>query len=338
MVEAGPVSNVERDPAEVRCGGLATAAEPEYELLQPRTVPLGGPRAMLVSRTLPNRDRRMVGAWCFADFYGPADVAGAPGMQVPPHPHTGLQTVSWLLDGEVLHRDSLGNEQLVRPGELNLMTAGFGISHSEESPTGHGPVLHGVQLWVALPGDQRAAAPHFEHHGDLPVLSTADGAVTVLMGELAEAKSAARTYTPLVGAELSIAADRVLRLPVEAEFEHAVLAVSDGVSVDDRPLATGDMLYLGRGRREVSVRADRPARAVLLGGVPFEEQIVMWWNFVGRSHDEIAQARAEWERGRATAEPDGRFGVVHGYGAPALPAPELPNVELRARGRTRRSR
>ncbi|MCI2417288.1 pirin family protein [Saccharopolyspora sp. K220] len=331
------MSNVERDPAEVQCGGVATAAEPEHELLEPRTVPLGGPRAMLVSRTLPNRDRRMVGAWCFADFYGPTDITGQSGMQVPPHPHTGLQTVSWLLGGEVLHRDSLGNEQLVRPGELNLMTAGFGISHSEESPSGHGPVLHGVQLWVALPGDQRDVAPHFEHHGALPVLSTADGDVTVLMGELAEAESPARTYTPLLGAELSVNADRALRLPVQAEFEHAVLAMSDGISVDDQPLANGSMLYLGPGRRDVLVRADRPARALLLGGIPFEEQLVMWWNLVGRSHEEIVQARADWEHGRTAADPDGRFGTVRGYTGPALPAPELPNVELRARGRARRS-
>ncbi|MGP4016174.1 pirin family protein [Saccharopolyspora sp. 5N708] len=331
------MSNVERDPAELHCGGVTTAAEPEHELLEPRTVPLGGPRAMLVSRTLPNRDRRMVGAWCFADFYGPTDIAGQSGMQVPPHPHTGLQTVSWLLDGEVLHRDSLGNEQLVRPGELNLMTAGFGISHSEESPSGHGPALHGVQLWVALPGAQRDVAPHFEHHGDLPELATADGVVTVLMGELAEAESPAQAYTPLVGAELSITAGGTLRLPVRTEFEHAVLAISDGILVDDRPLAVGSMLYLGPGRREVPVRADRPARALLLGGVPFEEQLVMWWNLVGRSHDEIAQARAEWEHGRAAADPAGRFGVVHGYAGSALPAPELPNVELRARGRTRRA-
>ncbi|MEV0051884.1 pirin family protein [Saccharopolyspora shandongensis] len=330
------MSNVEHDPAELRCGGVATAVGRQYELLEPRTVPLGGPRAMMVGRTLPNRDRRMVGAWCFADFYGPADIAGAPGMQVPPHPHTGLQTVSWLLDGEVLHRDSLGSEQLVRPGELNLMTAGFGISHSEESPVGHGPVLHGVQLWVALPGDQRDVAPHFENHSDLPVLPTADGSVTVLMGALAGAESTARTYTPLVGADLSIAAGRTLRLPVEQEFEHAVLAVSDGVFVDDHPLARGNMLYLGRGRDELSVRGDGPARAMLLGGVPFEEELVMWWNFVGRSHDEVAQARAEWEHGRVAADADGRFGVVHGYGGPALPAPELPNVELRARGRMRR--
>ncbi|MDA3631034.1 pirin family protein [Saccharopolyspora sp. WRP15-2] len=330
------MSNVEQDPAELRCGGVATAAEPESELLEPRTVPLGGPRAMMVGRTLPNRDRRMVGAWCFADFYGPADIAGQPGMQVPPHPHTGLQTVSWLLEGEVLHRDSLANEQLVCPGELNLMTAGRGISHSEESPAGHGPVLHGAQLWVALPGEQRDVAPHFEHHGDLPVLSTADGSVTVLMGALDEAVSPARTYTPLMGAEVSINAGRAMRLPLEADFEHAVLAMSDGISVDGRPVRVGDMLYLGRGREQVELRADVSGRALLMGGVPFEEQIVMWWNFVGRSHEEVVRAREDWEQGRVAGASDGRFGVVHGYPEPALPAPALPNAELRARGRTRK--
>ncbi|GAA2775750.1 pirin family protein [Saccharopolyspora taberi] len=327
------MSNVERDPAETVCGGAATIAEPEYELLEPREVPLGGPRAMLVGRTLPNRDRRMVGAWCFADFYGPADIAGQPGMQVPPHPHTGLQTVSWLLDGEVLHRDSLGSRALVRPGELNLMTAGRGIAHSEESPPEHPRWLHGAQLWVALPGDHRAVAPHFEQHRDLPRSSTADGTVTVLMGRVGDDESPAAAYTPIVGAEVSAADGRVLRLPLEPDFEHAVLALRDGLTVDGRPVATGTMLYLGRGRSAAEIGG--PGSGLLLGGLPFEERIVMWWNFVGRDHDEIARARADWEAARTAGDPGSRYGVVRGYDGPPLGAPALPGVELRPRGRTR---
>ncbi|MFC7340413.1 pirin family protein [Saccharopolyspora griseoalba] len=326
------MSNVEREPAELRCGGVA-AADPEPELLRPRTVPLGGPRALMVGRTLPNRDRRMVGAWCFADFYGPADIAGQAGMQVPPHPHTGLQTVSWLLEGEVLHRDSLGNAQLIRPGELNLMTAGNGISHSEESPSDHSPILHGAQLWVALPAERRAIDPHFEHHGDLPEVPTPEGHVTVIMGELLGASSPARTYTPLIGAEITVNPGAELRVPVRRDFEHAVLALSDGLVVNGHEVATGEMLYAGLGCAEIAVG---PGRALLLGGVPFEEQIVMWWNFVGRSHDEVAEARATWERSRVDEDDAARFGIVRGYDGPPLAAPELPNVALRARGRTRR--
>ncbi|WP_406691020.1 pirin family protein [Saccharopolyspora sp. ID03-671] len=327
------MSNVENRPDELRCGGVATAA-PEPELLQPREVPLGGPRAMLVGRTLPNRDRRMVGAWCFTDFYGPADITGQAGMQVPPHPHTGLQTVSWLLDGQVLHRDSLGNVQLIEPGQLNLMTAGHGISHSEESPADHSAILHGVQLWVALPADQRGVDPHFEHHDDLPVITTSEGTATVLMGSLLGGTSPAKCYTPLVGAELLINPGRTMRIPVEAGFEHAVLALSD-ITVNGREVATGDMLYVGTGGDDVTIGSAGEGRAMLLGGVPFEEEIVMWWNFVGRTHDEVAGARAEWERGREKSDGRGRFGVVHGYHSPALPAPALPNAALRARGRTR---
>lgn len=299
---------------------------------------------MLVRRTLPNRDRRMVGAWCFVDSYGPTDITDGPGMQVPPHPHTGLQTVSWLVGGGVLHRDSLGTTQLIRPGALGLMTAGRGISHSEESPADHGAVLHGVQLWVALPNEHRWGPAAFAHHADLPTIVDAGGTLTVIMGKIADTVSPARTYTPIVGAEATVEAGGQLRVPVEPDFEHAVLAVSDGVSVEGRPVSVGSMLYLGCGRRHVDIAADVPARALLLGGLPFDEQLVMWWNFVGRSHEEIRQAREQWEGGRtatgdrAATEQQARFGVVHGYDGPPLAAPVLPNAQLRPRGRSRDTR
>nr|WP_180217917.1 pirin family protein [Streptomyces albus] len=305
-------------------------------MLEAREVPLGGPRAMLVGRSLPNRDRRMVGAWCFADSYGPADIAGRPGMQVPPHPHTGLQTVSWLLEGEVWHQDSLGSRQMVRPGELNLMTAGAGIAHSEQSPPDHSGSLHGVQLWIALPERDRGGPAHFDHHTGLPAFSEAAGSVTVLMGGLAGAVSPARAYTPLVGAEIALGAYGRMTLPLEPEFEHAVLALADPVRVEGHTVTTGAMLYLGRGRREVRLEAGPATRALLIGGVPFEDPLVMWWNFVARTHEEIVEARTAWEaereaRGGAAA----RFGAVTGYTGPALPAPALPTTPLRARPRYR---
>lgn len=347
------MSNVERRPSErTVCDGppagtgtapAGTAAadggtkpgEPDVELLEPRAVPLGGPRGMPVLRSLPGRDRRMVGAWCFADAYGPERIAGEDGMQVPPHPHTGLQTVSWLLDGEVLHRDSLGSTSTVRPGELNLMTAGAGIAHSEQSPPDHSDVLHGVQLWIAQPERDRYGPAHFEHHTGLPSSAEAAGTVTVLMGELAGAASPARTYTPLVGAEIALNGRGPLRLPLDPGFEHAVLALSGGLAVDGRPVAPGTMLYAGTGRREIALSAGEPARAMLLGGVPFEEHLVMWWNFVARTHEEIAEARTAWEAQRELTGGGTRFGSVAGYEGPALPAPPLPNARLRARPRHR---
>ncbi|HZN19202.1 MAG TPA: pirin family protein [Micromonosporaceae bacterium] len=189
------MSNTETEPREAVCGATGTAVAPARELLPGREVVLGGPRGMAVTRTLPNRTRRMVGGWCFLDHFGPQEVAGGPGMRVPPHPHTGLQTVTWLVDGEVLHRDSLGSRQLVRPGQLNVMTAGHGISHSEESPPDRSPVLHGVQLWAAMPDPARHGPSGFDHHPELPVLADGGVRVTVMVGEVAGATSPARSFT-----------------------------------------------------------------------------------------------------------------------------------------------
>jgi redox-sensitive bicupin YhaK (pirin superfamily) len=301
------------------------AVEPVRELLTGREVSLG-PRTTMVTRTLPHRERRMIGAWCFVDQYGPDDIAGAPGMRVPPHPHTGLQTVTWLVEGEVLHRDTLGTEQLIRAGQLNLMTAGRAIAHSEESPRDHGPILHGAQLWVALPDGARWVDPRFEHHAELPVLTDTGAAVTVLMGELGGVTSPARTYSPLVGAQANLDAGADLRLPLQPEFEYAALTLSGSVEVDDVSLAPGTLLYLGCSRSDLALRAQQPGRILLLGGEPFDEQIVMWWNFIGRSHDEIVEAREDWMAGRG-------FGTVHGYDGDPLPAPPMPTTRLRPRGR-----
>jgi hypothetical protein len=321
------VSNLETAPEQTTCtAGDAT----EPELLEPREVPLGGPRAMTVWRTLPHRHRRMVGAWCFVDHYGPHDLGGATGMQVPPHPHTGLQTVSWLLEGEVLHRDSLGSTQRVAPGQLNLMTAGYGISHSERTPQPFERStdrLHGVQLWVALPAASRAVAPAFEHHSALPVLRDGGMTATVVMGSFAGSTSPATAFTPLVGADLDLAAGARAQVPLDAEFEHAVLVTEGDAEVAGRRVDRGTLLYLPPGPRSLALAAPAGARLLLIGGTPFEEQIVMWWNFVGADHDEVALARDQWQAAHA------RFGAVHDEGR--LPAPELPHVRLTARGRTR---
>ncbi|OKJ94504.1 pirin [Streptomyces sp. CB03234] len=321
------MSNLDRQAALSVCGGRGfVVAEPVRELLSPRRVQLG--ESTEVRRLLPNLGRRMVGAWAFVDHYGPDDIADEPGMQVPPHPHMGLQTVSWLHEGEVLHRDSTGSLQTVRPRELGLMTSGRAISHSEESPRPHARFLHGAQLWVALPDAHRHVDPHFQHHADLPRVTAPGLTATVVLGELDGALSPGTTYSPLVGADLALARGTETNLPLDPDFEYAVLSMSGEAHVDGVPVLPGSMLYLGCGRTSLPLRAESDAGLMLLGGEPFEEEIVMWWNFIGRSHEDIAQAREDWVKGS-------RFGEVEGYAGGRLPAPELPPVALKPRGRVR---
>ena len=302
-------------------------------MFAPRDVPLGGTRAMHVRRTLPHRDLPTVGAWCFLDDYGPQDVGDAGAMQVPPHPHTGLQTVTWLLDGRVRHQDSLGNDLLVRPGELNLMTAGGGISHAETSPAGATGDLRGLQLWVALPSEHRDVAPDLGHHADLPVVHGDGFEATVLLGSLMGATSPARTFSPIVGAEVALRAGAAVTIDLDRGYEHAVLALSDDLTVDGTPVERAHLVHLTPGRPGLRLSTGRAAgRLLLLGGEPFAEALLMWWNFVARSHDEIVEAREEWMA--AVAGATTRFGQVSAYDGAALPAPALPTSRLRPRRRT----
>jgi quercetin 2,3-dioxygenase len=322
------VSNLDRRPAAQVLGGLeATSARPVLDLLPGKEVLLG--ESTRVRRLLPTLGRRLVGAWAFVDHYGPDDVAASAGMQVAPHPHTGLQTVSWLLEGAVHHRDSLGSDVSFGPGELALMTAGHGIAHSEQSPVEHPRFLHGAQLWVALPDAHRETAPAFEHHATLPGWTSDGLTTTVLMGSFGGATSPGIAYTPLVGVDLDLTAGADVELPLEPEFEYGLLASSGSATVEGAPLDRGAMLYLGTGRRTLRLTAEEPTRLLLLGGEPFEEQLVMWWNFVGRSGEEIADYAEQWN-----AE-SGRFGAVVGYDGDRLGAPPLPPVPLKARGRQR---
>jgi quercetin 2,3-dioxygenase len=311
------VSNLELAPAETECPPGAAAAS-RTDLLEGRDVPLG--RHTVVRRLLPHTNRRTVGAWCFFDHFGPENIADTPGMQVPPHPHCGLQTVTWLVAGEVLHRDSLGTLATIRPGQLNLMTAGFGIAHSEESPDGHTPVMHGLQLWIALPREVTEA--RFEHHEDLPVRHYGGVAATVVIGTFDGADSPARVHTPLAGVE--IAARGSASLPVRPDWEYAAVLVDGTATVAGAELPLGVLLYLGTDRSSLDVDGD--GRVFLIGGEPFEEELVMWWNFVARSHEEIVAARTAWMAHE-------RFGEVHGYAGDRLPAPELPTVRLKPRSR-----
>ncbi|MDO5502262.1 MAG: pirin family protein [Actinomycetia bacterium] len=303
-------------------------------VLAPREVPLGGPRAMTVRRTLPHRDRSFVGAWCFVDHYGPDEVAQTGGMDVAPHPHTGLQTVSWLFEGEIEHHDSGGYHGMVRPGEVNLMTSGAGIAHSEVS-TAATTTLHGVQLWVVLPEADRGAPRAFEHYA-APEVPVADGVTArVFVGELAGESSPIRTFTPLLGAEVHLAPEATWEVELDPAYEHAVLLDRGELAVDGQRMAHGELAIRDCGATSMRLTAGaEPVTAMLLGGAPYDEEIVMWWNFIGRDHDEIAAFREQWQ-----ARSD-RFGQVEGYeprnGREWLPAPELPKGTLRSRGRSGR--
>lgn len=292
--------------------GLASA--PVLESYPARQAALPG--GLIVRRALPRAARRLVGPWCFLDHYGPlAFGVGAP-MNIGPHPHIGLQTVTWLIEGEALHRDSLGTERLIRPGQLNLMTAGSGISHSEETPTRNSGRLHGLQLWVALPDARRNGPPSFDHFAELPVTATGTGHAMVLIGELNGARSPAKAYSRMLGADVVASHDGDVALPLDPSFEHALLVIDGHVALGDRALEPSTLHYLGAGREAVTLTMRAGSRLALLGGEPFGERILMWWNFVGRTPEEIADARNDWEQGS-------RFGSVSGYVGERIPAPPL---------------
>lgn len=290
-----------------------TASPPCLEIGDSRESTVG---AVRVRRALPRRHRRTVGPWCFADHLGPVRVTETAGLDIGPHPHTGLHTVTWLLAGEVLHRDSLGTEQLIAPGQLNLMTAGRGVSHSEEATGGYRGPLHGVQLWVAQPDGTRAGPPAFTHHAELPEVELDRSTLTVLAGTAAGATSPARQDSPLVGVD-AVVRPGASTWPLRPDFEHGLVVLEGEVAVGDEPVRPGRFAYLGQGRDELTVLAAEPARVLLLGGVPFGEPVLMWWNFVARSRSEITGAYEQWR-----AE-DGRFGEVRSR-LDRIPAPVPP--------------
>ena len=321
------MTDLEANPDELTCPAPSARPQPALERYAAREVPLGGIRAAKVLRTLPHRELPTVGAWCFLDSFAPGD----PPMNVLPHPHIGLQTVTWPLSGQMRHRDTLGSDQILRPGELNVMTSGDGVAHSEWMVDEHG--ASGLQLWVALPESARHVPAAFEHISNLPVVINRGVKVTVFVGEHDGVASPARVHSPLVGLEIEIDSGVQFDLPLRPEFEYAVLVPANALPIEGEELthASGDLLYLGGDRSSVRLSAaHRPARLTVLGGEPLAEDLVMWWNFVGRSHEDVTQARADWEdRDRREA----RFGVVQGHGDALIPAPPLPNLRLTPRRR-----
>jgi quercetin 2,3-dioxygenase len=304
---SGPVSTVDAPPTDAH----ASAAKPACVEITPSRESVVG--AMRVRRALPRIGRRTVGAWCFADHMGPELVTETRGLDIGPHPHTGLHTVTWLVAGEVLHRDSLGSEQVIRAGQLNLMTAGEGVTHSEEATGRYRGQLHGVQLWMAQPEATRHGPAAFEHHATLPQVELDTAVATIMVGEFAGAASPARRDTPLVGVDAALGRGTGA-WPLDPAFEHALVVLEGEVLVGEQVVRPGELAYLGRGRDQVVLSAAERARLLLLGGEPFGEPILMWWNFVVRSRDELDAAYRQWQAD------DPRFGRLKSPLA-RIPAP-----------------
>lgn len=354
------MSNTEGNPEERVCEnrtytteGLRTGvteSENGVSFLEPRLVPLGGPRAMTVRRLLPQRARSLVGPWCFLDFYGPDDVSATGGMAVPRHPHTGLATVSWLFEGAIDHIDSAGNWATVEPGDAVFMNAGRGITHSEFS-TAETTVLHGAQLWYAFPDENRFVEPSLDNHRPEPVAGPGWSA-RVFAGEMLGVAAPLRTYAPLSGAELRLDAGTEMSIDVPVRFEHAVLPVRGDLELDGQAVPGDHLAVVDAGRPRLRIAAgDKPVLALLIGGEPLNEAIVMWWNFVGRDHDEIVRYRAEYQlemgfegqaagdqSGAATAAPQRRFGAFPPHQPAPLPAPALPITRMKPREQPRADR
>ncbi|MGV9613728.1 pirin family protein [Nocardia xishanensis] len=322
------MSDLDPHPAESVCEPTPGPG-PVAELYPAREVPLGGVRGVFVERVLPQRDLPTVGAWCFLDHFGSPTVTktGAP-PDIDPHPHIGLQTVTWPFEGRIRHRDSVGSDVKINPGQLNLMTSGRGIAHSEYGVP-DAPAGHGLQLWIALPGHRAAVEPHFEQHRDLPVYEDDGVRAIVLIGSFAGLTSPAMAYTPIVGADVRMDPGAEVTIPLNPAFEHALLVIEGEITAADTELKPGPLLYLGSDRSELRLVSGTGAHFALIGGEPFGEELVMWWNFVGRSHEEIVAAREDWENRRVE-----RFAQIAGHPPDQrIPAPPMPALHLKPRKR-----
>ena len=275
-----------------------------------------------VRRALPAAHCKSIGPFVFFDAFGPVSLPAGKGLDVRPHPHIGLATVTYLFEGEVLHRDSLGCEQLIHPGQVNLMTAGRGISHSEESPRGRAGRFHSAQLWIALPDAERHREPDFHHYPDLPLIERGGFRITVLAGSCDGERSPARVYTPILGLDVATRGSAKTTLPLDPAFEHAALTLEGAPGLNGERLEPGTLLYLGTGRASLDLASAAASRMLLIGGVPFGEEILLWWNFVARAPEEMEAATRDWIEGR-------RFGQVHGARGKPLIAPDLKGLHLR---------
>lgn len=293
--------------------GDAKAADLIESVIVPRARDLGG---FQVRRALPAAERQMVGPFIFFDQFGPVLMRAGQGIDVRPHPHIGLATVTWLFDGSIYHRDSLGSQQPIAPGELNWMTAGRGIVHSERTDAGElarDRQVFGIQSWVALPKAFEETAPAFEHVAmeRLPVIEDRGVTVRVVAGSVFGSTSPVRTYSDLFYADVRLSAGSVLPLPADHE-ERGIYVAEGEIAIADQSFAAGRLLVFRTGDA-ISVRAQTDSRIMLLGGEPMDGPRHIWWNFVSSSKDKIEAAKDDWKRGR--------FAIVPGDEKDFIPLP-----------------
>ncbi|MXO47755.1 hypothetical protein GRI69_05755 [Erythrobacter vulgaris] len=268
-----------------------------------------------VRRVLPSKKRTMVGPFIFVDQFGPAQLDLGSGMDVRPHPHINLATVTWLFEGAIDHRDSIGSFATIRPGQVNLMTAGKGIVHSERSPEAErnaGPRLYGMQTWLALPDGREEIDPAFEAVTDLPIVEDGRARAIVIMGELWGERAPTTTHADTIYAEIVLGAGGAIPLEEDAD-ERAVMLVSGEASVDGHELRLYELAVLQPGR-DMTLESRSGARVMLLGGEAFENKRHVWWNFVSSSRDRINQAKEDWR--------ERRFAEVPGDSEERIPLPE----------------
>ena len=275
-------------------------------------------RGTVIKRALPSRNKRMIGAWCFLDHAGPVTFPQGDGLDVGPHPHIGLQTFTWMIEGTMMHTDSIGSKQLIRPKQVNLMTAGHGISHTEVAPDSE-IHMHAAQLWIALPDDKINIAPQFDHYPELPVVEQDNIEFTVLVGSFLETQSPVKVHSELLAVDLTAKESATTRIPLNPNYEYGFLALEGTANINSHELDDNNLVVLERGLKEIEVQLHQGTRLLMLGGKPFESPILLWWNFVGRTQEELAIAREQW------INQDSRFGHIPDYDGPRLEAPAFPD-------------
>lgn len=315
------MSNTHASGEMVECPNLASRST--LKQVNSRKSILGS--GLPIIRHLPSRSQRLIGPWCFLDHIGPTDLNVDNAVDVGTHPHIGLQTVTWLFEGTLLHKDSLGYEQVIAPGQLNLMTTGHGICHSEESPPGFSGPMHGLQFWIALPAEHEDTSPAFDHHTELPQWQQDGADITLVVGELAGRRSPAQVFSPLVGADIIATQACQLTLPIPAAFELGLCINEGNAELEGEALQSGELYYLGQGRDTLTLTLSAGSRVMLLGGEPLGQPVLLWWNFVGRDQERLNQAVIDWQQW-----PNDRFADVSSYQGAPLTAPKLdPSVRLK---------
>lgn len=294
---SGPIDDLDRDTSN---RGLSA-----IEVREGRTTNIGN---LGIVRVLPTKNRRTIGPWCFVDLMQADDVNRPPPLEIGPHPHIGLATVTWLFTGSALHSDSLGTEQLIRPGQLNLMTSGHGIAHAEEGvdtdTTWESTGTMGVQMWLAQPEATRHGSSGFQHLDQLPEVPIGSSEARLLIGEIDGVRSEAEFAHPTIGLDIVLRGDTALA--VDAGFEHAVVPIDKPVRVGDDIVDAGSLAIVPPGRDELVISTrSTPSRVMVLGGAPLGGEVKMWWNFVARTTEELTAAWEDWQTGN-----EDRFGPV----------------------------